>query len=97
MPDGGMLTVKSYIDNKAIKIDISDTGEGISPDIKEKIFNPFFSTKAVGEGTGLGLSVSYGIIKQYHGDIQVKSKLGKGSNFCIILPISKGEQFERGY
>lgn len=97
MPDGGVLRVKSYIDNKAIKIDISDTGEGISPDIKEKIFDPFFSTKAVGEGTGLGLSVSYGIIKQYHGDIQVESELGKGSDFCIILPILKGEQFERGY
>jgi len=97
MPDGGLLSVKSYLDNRTIKIDISDTGEGISAENKEKIFDPFFSTKAVGEGTGLGLSVSYGIIKQYHGDIQVESELGKGSKFSIILPISNGEKFEHGY
>jgi two-component system NtrC family sensor kinase len=97
MPDGGVLTVKSYIDNCALKIDISDTGEGISPENKDKIFDPFFTTKVVGEGTGLGLSVSYGIIKQHHGEILVESELGEGSKFSIILPVSKSEQFERGY
>jgi signal transduction histidine kinase len=97
MPDGGVLTVKSYIDNSAIKIDICDTGEGISSENKEKIFDPFFTTKVVGEGTGLGLSVSYGIIKQHHGDILVESELGQGSKFSIILPVSKSEQFKRGY
>jgi signal transduction histidine kinase len=97
MPDGGVLSVKSYIDNSAIKIDICDTGEGISSENKEKIFDPFFTTKVVGEGTGLGLSVSYGIIKQHHGDILVESELGQGSKFSIILPVSKNEQFKRGY
>jgi two-component system NtrC family sensor kinase len=97
MPDGGELKVKSYVENNAIKIDIIDTGVGISQEIREKIFDPFFTTRAVGEGTGLGLSVSYGIIKQHHGEISVESELGHGSKFSIILPISRGEQVERGY
>ncbi|MCW9066035.1 MAG: ATP-binding protein, partial [Ignavibacteriaceae bacterium] len=92
MPDGGTLLVKSYVENDNIRIDISDTGVGIAPENLEKIFDPFFTTKKVGEGTGLGLSVSYGIIKQHHGQILVESKLGKGSLFTIKLPISQGEQ-----
>ena len=92
MPDGGILSVKSYIEDHNIRIDISDTGVGIAPENVEKIFDPFFTTKKVGEGTGLGLSVSYGIIKQHHGQISVESKLGNGSVFTIKLPISLGEQ-----
>ena len=88
MPDGGILTVKSYVENNSIRIDISDTGVGISQDNMEKIFDPFFTTKKVGEGTGLGLSVSYGIVKQHHGQILVDSKLGSGSLFTIKLPVS---------
>jgi two-component system NtrC family sensor kinase len=91
MPDGGHLSVKSYVENNSIRIDISDTGVGISQENMEKIFDPFFTTKKVGEGTGLGLSVSYGIIKQHHGQILVESKLGSGSLFTIKLPISVGE------
>ena len=97
MPDGGMLNVKSYIENDSIRINISDTGVGISQENKEKIFDPFFTTKKVGEGTGLGLSVSYGIIKQHHGEILVESNLGNGSTFAIKLPISLGEQVEKGF
>ena len=91
MPDGGILTVKSYVENNSIRIDISDTGVGISEENMQKIFDPFFTTKKVGEGTGLGLSVSYGIIKQHHGQILVDSKLGSGSLFTIKLPVSNGE------
>jgi two-component system, NtrC family, sensor kinase len=86
MPDGGKLSIKSYIQNNLIRIDISDSGVGISQENKEKIFDPFFTTKVVGEGTGLGLSVSYGIIKQHHGEIMVESEIGKGSTFSIKLP-----------
>ena len=87
MPDGGILNVKSAIENSSIRIDISDTGTGITEENKEKIFDPFFSTKVIGEGTGLGLSVSYGIVKQHHGDIFVSSELGKGCTFSILIPI----------
>lgn len=97
MPDGGTLSVKSYIENNSIRIDIADTGTGISADNREKIFDPFFTTKAIGQGTGLGLSVSYGIVEQHHGHIQVDSELGKGSKFSIFLPPSKDNKLERGY
>lgn len=97
MPDGGKLIVKSCVENNLIRIDITDTGTGISKENKEKIFDPFFTTKIVGEGTGLGLSVSYGVIKQHHGEISVDSELGKGCTFSILLPIAKGEQVDRGF
>jgi two-component system NtrC family sensor kinase len=86
MPDEGRLKVKSYVEDNLIKIDISDTGSGIPPEILDKIFDPFFTTKEVGKGTGLGLSVSYGIIKKHNGHVTVKSKLGKGTHFSVMLP-----------
>jgi PAS domain S-box-containing protein len=67
---------------------IRDNGKGIAPDLLEKIFDPFFSTKAAGEGTGLGLSVSYGIIQEHRGEIQVKSEPGQWTEFTILLPVS---------
>ena len=97
MPDGGLLIVRSYTDNSFIRIDITDSGMGISPENKEKIFDPFFTTKVVGEGTGLGLSVSYGIIKQHQGEIFVESKLGEGSTFSIKIPISENGQTDKGF
>jgi signal transduction histidine kinase len=97
MPDGGTLNVNSYIEEKMVCISISDTGVGISPENLEKIFDPFFTTKKVGEGTGLGLSVSYGIIQQHRGEVFVESELGKGTMFVIKFPLSKGEQVERGF
>jgi signal transduction histidine kinase len=63
-----------------------DNGAGIPLHLLTKIFDPFFSTKAPGEGTGLGLSVSYGIVKDHGGDIQVKSEPGQGTQFTILLP-----------
>jgi len=73
----------------AIEIDFSDQGVGISEDNMKKIFEPFFTTKEVGKGTGLGLSVSYGIIKDHGGEIKVKSKVGVGTTFSIIIPLEK--------
>jgi two-component system cell cycle sensor histidine kinase/response regulator CckA len=69
-----------------VKIEMSDTGTGISPDNIERIFEPFFSTKEVGQGTGLGLSTVYGIVTQTGGFVQVDSSMGKGTTFSIFLP-----------
>jgi CheY-like chemotaxis protein len=74
-------------------ISVSDTGKGIDKDL-EKIFEPFYSTKKVGEGTGLGLSIAYGIIKQHSGSIMVSSEPGKGTTFTIYLPLFEGHARE---
>ena len=101
MPDGGRLTVRTAnvtaqeaerLSYKGmppadyVRIDVSDTGTGIPPDILDKIFEPFFSTKEVGKGTGLGLSTVYGIVKQTGGFVYVDSEPGKGTTFRIFLP-----------
>lgn len=82
-----IIQVKTYIKSNSIFIDITDTGHGISPENLSKIFNPFFTTKPIGVGTGLGLSISSEIIHNLGGEISVKSCLGKGSTFSILLPI----------
>jgi len=74
---------------KGVEITIADTGSGISPDNLDKLFDPFFTTKEVGQGTGLGLSVSYGIVQRHRGTIRVQSELGKGSTFFIWIPIEE--------
>lgn len=75
-----------------VLLEIIDTGEGIKPEILDRIFDPFFSTKEVGEGTGLGLSTVYGIIKQAGGFVHVKSQLGEGTTFSIYLPHCSPEE-----
>jgi len=79
-----------------LKLTVSDAGIGIAPDIMDRIFNPFFTTKDTGEGTGLGLSVVHGIVKSYHGTITVESEMGKGTAFHVYLPLLKetGEKRE---
>ena len=69
-----------------VLVEVADTGTGIPPDIIDKIFEPFFSTKEVGKGTGLGLSTVYGIVKQTGGFIYPESEVGKGTTFRIFLP-----------
>jgi signal transduction histidine kinase len=93
MPDGGTLTVAGRIGEGAKTVDISfsDTGVGISQKNVDKIFEPFFTSKKVGEGTGLGLSVSYGLIKNHGGEIEVKSEMGRGTTFTVILPVAQEE------
>ncbi len=74
-----------------IFVEVADTGYGIEKKNLVRVFDPFFTTKSTGEGTGLGLSVSYGIIKNHGGEIQVKSEIGKGSAFKILLPLTQTE------
>jgi two-component system NtrC family sensor kinase len=73
--------------HKGIEITVADTGSGIPPEHLDKLFDPFFTTKAVGQGTGLGLSVSQGIVQRHHGHIRVQSEMGKGTRFFVWLPI----------
>ncbi len=89
MPKGGKLTIKTSTQKEAVQITISDTGIGISKQNISKIFDPFYTTKEKTRGTGLGLSVSYGIIRNHHGKIEVQSRFGKGTTFKILLPTGK--------
>jgi CheY-like chemotaxis protein len=74
-----------------VDLSITDTGVGMAPEMLDKIFDPFFTTKEVGKGTGLGLAVSYGIIREHGGAIRVESAPGKGSAFHVLLPVSRAE------
>jgi two-component system, NtrC family, sensor kinase len=91
MDGGGDLKVVVELDHTGneLRMDVKDTGKGISPEHLQSIFDPFFSTKKEGEGTGLGLSVSYNIIKKLGGRIEVKSRPGKGTCFSIFLPLGE--------
>jgi len=83
----GLITIRTYSDEKAVYCSIQDNGRGIPEHIKKDIFNPFFTTKPVGQGTGLGLSISYDIItNKHHGDISFSSVEGEGTTFTIRLP-----------
>jgi signal transduction histidine kinase len=73
--------------NSSIQISISDNGQGIPSEIKDKIFQPFFTTKPTGQGTGLGLSLSYDIVKAHGGELVVESEEGEGTEFKITLPV----------
>ncbi|MBF0411887.1 MAG: PAS domain-containing protein [Desulfamplus sp.] len=97
-PDGGVLTVElkheapetslqEDLSDECVCIKIKDTGSGIDQSIIDKVFDPYFTTKSSDKGTGLGLSVVQGIVKSYHGDINIKSELGKGTEVTIYLPI----------
>jgi len=87
MDDGGRLTIRTRADDGFCVVSIADTGGGIAPDIMSHIFDPFFTTKGIGEGTGLGLSVSKGIVEQHGGTIEVDSEIGAGTTFKIKLPL----------
>lgn len=86
MNTGGFLTVETKAVGKSAAVTVSDTGCGISPIILKKIFDPFFSTKPSHSGTGLGLYLSYNVITSLGGTIRVKSTVGKGSRFTVLLP-----------
>jgi signal transduction histidine kinase len=83
----GIITITTEVKNNYISIEISDNGVGIPPDNIQNIFNPFFSTREIGDGVGLGLSIAYRIIESHNGNIDVQSEPGLGTTFTIRLPI----------
>lgn len=86
-PERGTITLRTGVQGETAIIEVADTGSGIAPETLQKIFDPFFTTKPVGQGTGLGLSLSYGIVKKHGGDISVRSTLGAGTTFRVQLPL----------
>lgn len=90
IPDGGRIQLSTgSADDGSLTIEVTDTGIGIAPENVAKIYDPFFTTKGVGRGTGLGLAVSYGIVQEHTGHISVESTPGKGTTFRITLPTAR--------
>jgi signal transduction histidine kinase len=87
MPDGGTLTITTQLSGSRVSLSIQDTGMGIEETVKDNIFLPFFTTKEVDQGTGLGLSVVHGIVQEHGGSIEVESQVGHGATFKIWLPL----------
>jgi signal transduction histidine kinase len=92
MPHGGELAIRTAYKGQIVEVSITDTGCGIPPEHLEHLFEPYFTTKASGRGTGLGLSVSFGIIRSANGRIDVTSEVGKGSTFRVTLPAAAEPQ-----
>jgi len=85
MPEGGKLTVRSSAVDSEVRVDVQDTGCGISKENMGKLFTPFFTTKVKGKGVGLGLAVVHGIIEKHEGRIEVQSEVGEGTTFSVYL------------
>jgi len=93
MPDGGRITIEARDhSDQFVRIDVSDTGHGIKSEDLERIFDPFFTTKGVGSGTGLGLAVTYGMVKKHGGYIEVQSKVDAGTTFSVYIPKSSAKE-----
>jgi len=91
MNGNGELTLSTRLNSTKtfIEISVQDTGHGISEENMEKVFDPFFTTKETGHGVGLGLAISYGIVKDHNGNISVESEEGKGTTFTVSFPLTK--------
>lgn len=94
MPNGGRLTIHTRAVDTSLVIDFRDTGVGIAPENIARIYDPFFTTKEVGQGTGLGLALSYGIVQEHNGRIFVESRPGEGAHFTIKLPTAFSRQIQ---
>ena len=94
MPQGGTIIVSTayHPDRRCVESRIRDTGTGISPENLDRVFNPFFTTKQPGRGTGLGLSVSFGIVREHGGEITVENTSGNGSTFLVRLPVDTDDE-----
>jgi len=90
IPDGGRITISTIpSEDHSLVIEITDSGIGIAPENVAKIYDPFYTTKGIGSGTGLGLAVSYGIVQEHSGHIAVESAPGRGTTFRITLPTAQ--------
>jgi two-component system, NtrC family, sensor kinase len=94
MPQGGRLTITTRVVDTSLVVDFRDSGVGIAPEHIARIYDPFFTTKEVGQGTGLGLALSYGIIQEHGGRIFVESRPGEGAHFTIKLPTAFSRQMQ---
>jgi len=90
IPQRGQITVRSGVLGDQVWLEVQDNGAGMDAATQARIFEPFYTTKPVGQGTGLGLSIAVGIIKQHHGTLGVQSAPGQGSTFRVTLPIDGG-------
>lgn len=111
MPDGGRITIETanrWLDERAAKkhdipegqylsLSVTDTGTGMPPEVIARVFEPFYTTKPIGEGTGLGLSMIYGFAKQSGGQVRIYSEVSKGTTVCIYLPRHYGEIDDEGH
>ena len=88
-PGRGLIVVRSGDAGDEVWVEVEDDGSGIAPEHLARVFDPFFTTKPVGRGTGLGLSLSYGIVQKHHGRIDVRSEPGRGSCFRVTLPVRR--------
>ena len=88
-PEGGTLTVATRSTGGEVVLEVSDTGAGIPDDVRSRVFEPFFTTKKEGEGTGLGLSVSYGIVTEHKGRIELADSSPRGTTFRVSLPAAQ--------
>ncbi len=86
IPVQGVIRLASGFDEERVWVEVSDTGKGMTPEVRDRIFEPFYTTKPVGQGTGLGLSLSHTIVQKHHGSIDVDSEPGRGSRFRVTLP-----------
>ena len=86
----GRIIIRTGLEGENVWVEVEDTGSGIEPNNLNRIFDPFFTTKPVGQGTGLGLSLSYNIVQKHGGRIEVRSEVGKGTAFRVVLPVQNG-------
>jgi signal transduction histidine kinase len=96
MPHGGKLTISTRSDGTSVFLVVEDTGIGMSPEVQRQLFTPFFTTKDVGQGTGLGLAVVHGIVMAHGGAIEVRSEVGRGSTFEVRIPIENPSSLTEG-
>ena len=86
-----VIKIGSRIESGSVVVAFEDTGPGVPPELAHRIFDPFFTTKDVGAGTGLALSIAYGIVKDHEGSIRLDNRPGEGATFVIELPLARGE------